>query len=107
MKKFVFVYYGGGGLPEGMTMEDVMAEWGKWFEGIGGAVVDAGGPFNDDGQSATKGGAEAIPKDKWPATGYSIVNAEDMDAAVEMAKGCPALSHNDDASVRVYESLPM
>jgi len=107
MKKFVFVYYGGGGAPEGKTMDDVVADWGKWFEQLGSALADGGNPFNSNGSAVTKGGVETIAADNFPATGYTIVNAEDMEAATEMAKGCPALEHNDDAAVRVYEAMPM
>ena len=32
-------------------------------------------------------------------TGYFIVKAKDYDAAVEIARGCPALTHNDTVEV--------
>ena len=35
-------------------------------------------------------------------TGYSIINAEDMDEAEAIAQGCPIV-----ASIRVYEAMSM
>ena len=40
-----------------------------------------------------------------PISGYSLVNAPDMDAAVEMAKGCPAL--NSGGTVEVAQAMDM
>ena len=38
-------------------------------------------------------------------TGYSIIQADDLDAAVELAKGCPVLAGG--ASLLVSETLPV
>ena len=40
-----------------------------------------------------------------PLTGYTIVTADDLDAAVAMAKGCPILSSG--GSVEVAETIEM
>lgn len=105
MKKFVFVYYGGKKREE--VDEEVMKKWGAWFESMGDKLIDGGNPFNDDGQSVTADGVEAIPADMWPSKGYSIVNAADMNEATSLAGGCPLLEEGNDAAVRVYEALPM
>lgn len=109
MKKFVFVYYGGK-KPHDMSkeeMEKVMAAWKAWFGTFESQLVDGGNPFGMDSMSVTAEGTEKIPEDMWPAKGYSIVNAEDMDAACEIAKGCPMLEDDDEGAVRVYEAMPM
>lgn len=108
MKKFVFIYYGGG-KPDNMSMDEVMADWGKWYQEIGDKLVDGGNPFNDGGQEVTmKGVSDIGGAENWHSNGYTIVNAENMDAAVEISKGCPMLKHNaDTAVVRVYEAMPM
>lgn len=109
MKKFAFVYYGslkpGDVSPE--EMEKVMEAWKTWFGSMGDKVVDGGNPFGPDGMSVTASGSDSIPADMWPAKGYSIINADDMNAAVEMAKGCPMLGDDPDGTVRVYEARPM
>ena len=109
MKKFVFVYYGKV-KAEDMSPEDkqaVMEKWGAWFDTFKDKMVDGGNPFATGAMSVSAEGAEEIPADMWPAKGYTIINAEDMNAATEIAKGCPALEDDPEGSVRVYEAMPM
>ena len=102
MAKYVFAYHGGT-MPESEEEgAKVMAAWSAWFEGLGAAVVDGGAPC---GQSHTVT-ASSVAADGGanPLSGYSIVNADSMDAAVDMAKGCPILEHG---SVEVAECMDM
>ncbi len=109
MKKFVFVYYGGV-RKEDIKPEDMkvtMDKWMAWFGTFKDKMVDGGNPFGPVAKSVTAKGVETIPENMWPAKGYSIVNAKDIDEAVKIAKGCPALSDDDKGAVRVYEAMPM
>ena len=109
MKKFVFIYYGKV-RAEDISKEDmdkVKRKWGEWFETFKDKMVDGGNPFATEAKSVTADGVETIPVDMWPAKGYTIVNAQDMDEATEIAKGCPALEDDPEGSVRVYEGIPM
>ena len=104
MSKFVFAYHGGG-MPESPEEgERVMAAWGAWFETLGAVIVDGGNPIGDsrtvgsDGSVSQGGGAN-------PLSGYTLIEADDIDAAVAHAKGCPIL--DDGGSVEVAEALDM
>jgi hypothetical protein len=99
MGKYVYIYYAGTASDGGSA-----EEWGKWFSELGDKIVDAGNPFGEDGQAVSKDGVMAV-KDM-PATGYSIVSADSMDEATELAKGCPLVKAKSGA-VCVYEALPM
>lgn len=87
MPKFVFAYHGGA-VPESKEEgAKVMAAWTAWFAQLGSAIVDGGAPV---GQSKTvtstsveDGGGTN------PVSGYSIIQADTIDTATEMAKGCP------------------
>ena len=106
MKKFVFVYYGTKKAEE--VDEAIMQKWGAWFGSMGENLVDGGNPFNvDDAYEMSAKETTKLAADQWPAKGYSIVNAESMEAAQEMAKGCPVLEDDPDGMVRVYEAMPM
>ena len=99
MAKFLFVYHGGT-MPE--TPEEgqrVMEQWMAWMGGMGDAVVDGGNPV---GMSRTVY-ADRVVDDGGsnPTSGYGIFSSDSMDAAVEMAKGCPILQM--DGSVEVAE----
>ena len=111
MKKYVFVYYNGGDPSQTSKedMEQIMADWGKWYEELGSAVVDGGNPFAPGGQEVSADKVEDIGgAENWHSSGYTIVNAESMEAAVKMAQSNPMHRHTDgQAVVRVYEAMPM
>jgi hypothetical protein len=102
MAKYLLSYHGGG-MPE--TEEEgarVMAAWESWMGGLGNAMVDGGNPT---GQSATVGsdGSTSPGGGANPVTGYSIIEADSLDAAVELVKGCPILQSG--GSVEVGETF--
>ncbi len=105
MSKFVFIYRGG---KPGATKEEqdkIMAVWGKWFEELGESLVDGGNPFGPAKAVTSNGVSDGASGQ--PASGYSIVNANDQSAAAELAKGCPMLGDSPGAVVEVYEAFPM
>jgi hypothetical protein len=100
MKNYVFVYYNAANATDTPAAE----AWGQWFGQLGDKIVDAGNPFNGNGQAVEKSGVTSI--ENYPATGYTIVKAATMDDAVKLAQDCPLLVSSG-AAVRVYEALPM
>lgn len=105
MAKYLFVYHGGGHNPSTEAeVAAIMDAWGAWFGGIGSAVVDGGNPVgksstvNSDGSVADDGGSN-------PATGYSLIEATDLDDAISKAKGCPILAAG--GSVELAEAIDM
>ena len=89
MPKFMYIYHGGGRPETPEEGERVMAAWMKWMEGMGDAVVDGGNPAGMS-RTVTAGGVEDNGGAN-PVSGYTLVHAADMDAACEMARGCPIL----------------
>lgn len=89
MPKFLFVYHGGKKPETPEEITDVMAKWGAWFEDLGPAVVDGGNPV---GVSKTVTNNAVLDNGgSNPASGYSIINADNADDAAAKAKGCPVL----------------
>jgi hypothetical protein len=79
----------------------VMAAWTAWFERLGPAVVDGGNP-TAGGRSIGPDGAvsDAAVAD---VTGYSILEADSLDSAVQMSVGCPHLDAG--GTVTVLETM--
>ncbi len=101
MAKYLFAY-SGGSAPSESERESVMAAWQSWLGGLGDSLVDMGNPFGPSRTVVPGGGSDGGASG---LTGYSIVSAEDLAAAAEIAKGCPAL--NQGGSVEVYETVPV
>lgn len=100
MSKYIFIYHGGK-MPE--TPEEgarVMADWMSWLAGMGDAVVDSGNPV---GPSSTVQSDGLITRDGGsnPVSGYSLVSADSMEQALNMAKGCPILKMEGTVEVAV------
>ncbi|MCH8024205.1 MAG: hypothetical protein IIB43_05790 [Candidatus Marinimicrobia bacterium] len=96
MKKFVMLHY--GFVP---PTKEIQEAWGKWFESVGDKWVDSGSPFGY-GREISHAGTKELTLDLEAITGYSILNAENMDEAEKIAKECPFIT-----SIRVYEANSM
>ncbi|MCJ7871057.1 YciI family protein [Marinovum sp. 2_MG-2023] len=89
MAKFMFAYHGGG-MPE--TEEEgkrMMAAWMAWMGECGAAMVDGGNPVGMSSTLSADGFADGGGAN--PLSGYSIIEAESIEAAAELGKGCPIL----------------
>jgi hypothetical protein len=95
MKKFMFLHFG----FETPTPE-IMGAWEEWFESIAGKQVDQGG-FSS-GREISESGTKDLPWGMESITGYNIIEAEDLDAAVKIAQENPYIT-----SIRVYEIRSM
>ena len=86
--------------PEDQARE--MEAWMSWMGGLAAAMVDGGNPVGaartmDSAGSVSEGGGAN------PITGYSVIQAESLDAAVELARGCPILASG--GSVEIAETF--
>jgi hypothetical protein len=102
MGKFVVVYVGGamGETPE--EQEASMNEWMSWFGSLGSAVTDMGNPF----MSSTALEAHGVRSEATSGlSGYSIIEAENLDDAANLVAKCPILT--DGGSLELYEAHQM
>ena len=104
MTNFVLVYTGGG-MPESKEERaTVMAAWGAWYEGMGAAIVDGGNPFGAS-KHVSESGVGDGPVGSPPATGYTVISADSLDAAVTKVENHPHVKHG--GQVSVYETFEM
>ena len=105
MASFVLLY-SGGSMPESEAEQAaVMQAWVAWFGGLGSALVDGGNPFTPMAKSIASDGTVSDGPVGTMASGYSIIKADSLDAAVEMARGCPVLQGG--AQITVFETFPV
>ena len=104
MTKYLLGYHGGG-MPDTPEEGDkVMKAWNSWMGTLGKSLVDGGNPSGPartiaaNGKVSDGGGAN-------PITGYSIIEAKDLDDAVRLSKGCPILLSG--GSIEVSELMVM
>jgi hypothetical protein len=99
--KYVIAYHGGRKFEPPQDGAAYMAKWKAWMGGFGDAVVDPGMPLG-----AGKLISAAVVTDRGAdmLTGFSIITAESLDAAVALARQCPHLDHG---TVEVAEVMEM
>ena len=98
MSNYVFVFRND---PNRAATAGEEEAWTKWFGELGEAVTDFG---NRVSRASMVGGsgAGATPD---ALSGYVVVTADSLDAAVALAKGCPGLQSG--GRVEVGEILEM
>lgn len=102
MADFVLLY-SGGSVPESEEEQArVMKAWEDWYRDLGPAIKDGGNPFGPVAKTVSGGGSVSDVSGQ-PLSGYTIVSADSLDAAAEMAKGSPVLA--DGGQVHVYETF--
>lgn len=103
MNNYLLVY-SGGGMPQGEAEQKmVMQAWDVWMKSIGSALVDGGNPFTPVAKTISSDGKVSDGSAVGMASGYSIIKADSMDAAVKMARGCPVLQGG--AKISVFETF--
>ena len=108
MAKFMFVYRGGDDGMEDFSpeqMQQVVQDWTDWITGgtEAGWLLDGGDGLKPEGLivhpdlTVTDG---PFVESKEFVGGYSMVEAPDLHAAVELAKTCPAPAGGGTVEVR-------
>ncbi|WP_170451468.1 YciI family protein [Ruegeria arenilitoris] len=100
MPQYLFVYHGGTTPTDPAEIEATMAAWGAWFQNMGPALEIPGNPVGQSHTVSADGVAENGGPN--PASGFTVVEADSIEAATEMAKGCPMVV-NGSGSVEVAE----
>jgi len=89
MSNYIIAYRGGRKPDSPEEGGKHMAKWKVWVDGLGDAAVNPGTPLGKSRIVSADGVSDDGGAD--PMSGYSIVEADGMDAALEMAKACPFL----------------
>jgi hypothetical protein len=105
MTKFVFTYHAPADAPELSPEQNqaVMQEWMSWAGEVGDRMVDFGTPLAGSVRvtpSGTGGSDRQV-------TGYTIIEADDMESALALARNRPHLNMAGGCEIEVLEALPV
>ncbi len=107
MSQFLYLYRGRpDGQPSPEEAQQIMQKWMTWLKGLGesGHLKDQGQPLEPGGK-VVKGKAKTITDGPFAEAkdivgGYTLVEASDINQAVELSKGCPILEVGGTVEVR-------
>ena len=104
MSQFIIGYLGS---PKPASPEDGaahMGKWKAWMDGLGDAVLTPPSPMSNPKIVSADGVSDGAGPDAM--TGYMVVEAEDMDAALVIAKSDPYLNMGG-AKLQVAQLMKM
>jgi len=105
MSKYVFIYHApttpaDAAPPSPEQMEAVMGEWNAWAGRVGDGMVDFGTPLAGGVRVTTDGTSPSTRE----VAGYSIIEADDLDAALALARTHPHLNMPGGCEIEVHEA---
>jgi hypothetical protein len=113
MSQFVYLYRGAehGRSPD--KMQEMMQKWMTWMKQLTdqGHIKDPGQPLEHTGK-LVKGKQKTVTDGPFAETkdivgGYTLIEARDLDQAVELSKGCPIFEVEGAVEVRPVMKMNM
>ena len=104
MPNYLLAYHGGKKPESPEEGAKGMAKWKAWVGGLGGAAVTPGTPLGRFKTVSASGVSDDGGSN--PMLGFSIVKADSMDAALEMAKECPHVELGGTLEVAEMMEMP-
>ena len=113
MSDFTFLYRGRDTNASPEQMQKTMEKWRAWFKDLGEKrhLKDIGHPLEHTGkvvqgkQKSVTDGPFAEAKDV--VGGFSLIQAGDLNEAVELSKSCPILDVGGSVEVRQIQVINM
>jgi hypothetical protein len=113
MDKFRYLFRGGMAGEQAQNVPaDHMQKWMMWMKSLGEKGILVGGePLQPSGKQVN--GSKKVVTDgpfieaKELVGGYLIVNAKDINEAVEISKGCPIFEVDGKLEVRPIQKMEM
>jgi len=105
MAQYVFVYLGGNHPSDPDEANKHFAQYMEWLTSLGDAVISPTIPLKDthtvspDG-AIREGGSSAM-------SGFSIIKADSLDAALAIAQACPFLEIGGSLEVSELMQIPV
>lgn len=115
MEKFIYLFRGGAAENPAISAEAMQAHMQKWYEWmqrlIQGGVMLAGEPLESGGKQVN-GNKKTVTdgpfiEAKEMVGGYMVINAKNMDEAVEISKGCPTFEMDGKVEIRPIRKMDM
>jgi len=105
MEKFILLVKGGS--PDDSNREEIMAQWKTWMDSLREQdLLDSMGSFEEKGKDII-GSDMSVSDYEAEVGGYLVVKADDIDAAIEIAKNAPSLTLGGSVGVHPVQKMDL
>jgi len=105
MPQYILTYMGGNRPSTPEEGKQHFAKYQEWLTTLGDAAISPANPLRNTSTISPDGGVTSGSKTSM--SGFSIIEAESMDAALSMAKGCPFLDIGGSLEVSELVKMPV
>jgi len=91
MPNYLLAYHGGKMSESPEEGAEHMAKWEAWATSLGDSLVNRGAPLSQSKSVSSNGVTDGGGAD--PLLGYSILKAEDIDAAIKTVEQSPHINY--------------
>lgn len=116
MSKFMYIFRGGGIVvqppPSPAEIGVHLAKWTAWVDGLTKAEhTESHPPPLENGGKTVRGSSKTVTDGPYAeakdlVSGILMISAASLEAAVELARGCPIYEYNGSVEVRPFMVLP-
>jgi hypothetical protein len=95
MPKFMMLYVGLAAQPDADDPQtrDYNAQWGEYMAALArDGALESGAPLEPDGRVVQRDSVEPFELSTPDIGGYVVIDAESLDAAVQIARGAPHIA---------------
>ena len=104
MPKYLYIYHADTPMRPAPDEEaEAMAAWGRWMEKVGPKLIDPGQPVGLSKSVTATGVLDTV---KNAAFGYSIVEADSIEEACDLAKDNPMVLGGGSVEVAPIVEMP-
>jgi hypothetical protein len=111
MSEYIYLYRGRQEFSSPEQMQQSLEVWLAWFKELGAAghIADIGKPLEPTG-STVSGSAKMVhdgpfAEAKDVVGGFTIVEADSLERATELSKGCPILEIGGSVEIRPVQKM--
>ncbi len=101
MTKFLVTYHGGSAPAHTAARQQMMADFMAWVDRVGPALIDPGAPLGPS--TVVAPGSVVDGHADGPASGYSVIEADDLAQAAELVRDHPFVTRG--GSLQVSQSV--
>jgi len=104
MPNYILAYHGGNMPKNPEEGAEHMAKWEAWATGLGDSLINRGTPLGNSKSVSSSGVVDGGGEN--PLIGYSVLQAENIDAAVKMVENSPHVNYGGTMVVAEMMEMP-